>query len=96
MPKGIVEPGLSPAASAMIEAREEAGVDGKASDKPLGAYVYEKWGAPCNVSVYAMEVSHVLQDSAWEESHRSRRWVSAEEAAELLNEPAFKDILALI
>lgn len=96
VPKGIVEPGLSPARSAMIEAREEAGVEGTASDTPLGSYTCVKWGASCNVAVYAMEVSRVLPDSAWEESHRYRRWVPAAEAAELLNEPALKELVRQI
>ncbi|WP_420335829.1 NUDIX domain-containing protein [Roseibium sp.] len=96
VPKGIVEPGLSPARSAMIEAREEAGVEGSAGDTPLGSFTYEKWGALCNVVVYAMEVSRVLPEDAWEENHRNRRWVTRNEAAELLNEPAFKALLPLI
>lgn len=96
VPKGIVEPGLSPAGSAMIEAREEAGVEGEPSDEPLGSYVYEKWGAPCNVAVYALEVSRVLNERDWEESHRKRRWVPAAEAANLLNEPALQELVRLI
>lgn len=96
VPKGIVEPGLSPARSAMIDAREEAGVEGTTGDTPLGSYTYAKWGATCTVAVYAMEVSRVLPDSAWEESHRNRRWVLVAEAAELLNEPAFKELVRQI
>ncbi|WP_422039986.1 NUDIX domain-containing protein [Roseibium sp.] len=96
VPKGIVEPGLSPARSAMIEAREEAGVEGSTGDEPLGSYSYVKWGASCNVAVYAMEVSRVLPDDEWEENHRNRRWVSAEEAAVLLNETAFKEFIPLV
>lgn len=93
VPKGIVEPGLSPAGSAMIEAREEAGVEGETGDRPLGSYAYEKWGATCNVTVYAMEVSRILPDGIWEEHHRNRRWVPAARAAELINEPAYKDLI---
>lgn len=96
VPKGIIEPGLSPARSAMTEAREEAGVEGSTGDEPLGSYRYEKWGATCDVAVYAMEVSRVLQEGAWEENHRNRRWVPAEEAAALLNEPALKKLARLI
>ena len=96
VPKGIVEPGLSPAGSAIIEAREEAGVEGETGDRPLGSYTYEKWDATCDVDVYAMEVSRVLPDGAWEETHRDRRWVTRDEAAELLNEPSLKAFLPLI
>jgi len=96
VPKGIVEPGLSPERSAKIEALEEAGVEGSTGDTPLGSYTYEKWGARCNVAVYAMEVSRILPDDAWEENHRNRRWVTRDEAADLLNGPAFKALLPLI
>lgn len=96
VPKGIIEPGLSPSRSAQIEAREEAGVEGSTGDTPIGSYTYEKWGAPCKVAVFAMEVSCVLPDGAWEEKHRNRRWVTRNEAADLLNEPAFKALLPLI
>ncbi len=89
VPKGIVEPGLKPAASALVEAREEAGVEGQIGDTQLGTYEYEKWGATCHVAVFAMEVTHVLPSDKWEESHRERRWVTAAEAATLLNQAAF-------
>lgn len=96
VPKGIVEPGFSPARSAMIEAKEEAGVEGLIREKPLGSYAYEKWGATCNVEVYAMEVSRVLARNEWEESHRSRRWVSVAVASELLDEPAYMEMILRI
>jgi len=60
VPKGIVEPGLSAAASARIEAREEAGVEGRIGCTPLGHFSYPKWGATCDVTVYPMEVSKVV------------------------------------
>lgn len=94
VPKGIVEPGLGPAQSALIEAREEAGVEGMAGHDPLGHYTYDKWGAACSVAVYAMEVTRVLPDDQWEENHRDRRWVSPVEAADLLHQPAFRGMLA--
>lgn len=96
VPKGIVEPGLSPAQSALIEAREEAGVEGQAADRALGHYTYDKWGAACDVTVYAMEVTRMLSGSEWEESHRARRWVSPSEAADLLHQPALKDFVRQI
>ncbi|MET1413920.1 NUDIX domain-containing protein [Roseibium sp. HPY-6] len=96
VPKGIVEPGFSPARSAMIEASEEAGVEGLIREKPLGSYTYEKWGAICNVEVYAMEVTRVLPGDDWEESHRERQWIDAAGAANLLDQPALRRLIALI
>jgi phosphohistidine phosphatase len=84
VPKGVSDPGHSLQWSAAKEAWEEAGVEGQVSDQPLGSYQYEKWGASCNVSVYAMEVTRVISADQWEESHRGRRWVSTVEAARLL------------
>jgi phosphohistidine phosphatase len=94
VPKGIVDPGLSPAESAGVEAREEAGVEGKISDNRLGTFTYEKWGAVCEVEVYAMEVTHILPVEHWEESHRQRTWVSAETAAAMLYQKAFGPFIA--
>ncbi len=96
VPKGIVEPGLSPAASAAVEAREEAGVLGHTTPAAIGAYTYQKWGADCHVTVYAMEVTHVIPTSAWEENHRVRRWVSKPEAMTLLNQPQMRAMVAAI
>ena len=88
VPKGIKDPGLSPQDSAAKEAREEAGVEGKVMDPALGCYRYEKWGSVCTVDVYAMEVTDVVPEHEWQESHRGREWVSPEEAAERLKQKA--------
>lgn len=92
VPKGIVEPGLSPQASAVVEAMEEAGAEGTVGEVPLGSFSYEKWGAACQVVVYALEVTRMLSDDAWEESHRHRRWVSQKDAGYLLQQPAFQEL----
>ena len=94
VPKGIVDPGLSPAESARVEAREEAGVEGNVGAGPLGTFTYEKWGATCRVEVYGMEVTRILPADAWEESHRQRTWVSAETAAAMLYQKAFGPLIA--
>lgn len=96
VPKGIVEPGLSPAASARIEAREEAGVEGTVGRTPLGNFTYPKWGAACDVTVYPMLVRKVLDTPGWEESHRARQWVSAPDSINLLKQTAFAVLAAKI
>ena len=42
IPKGIIEPGLSPVSSASKEALEEAGVKGISDKNKLGQYSYHK------------------------------------------------------
>lgn len=37
LPKGVVEPGMTPAGSAEKEAFEEAGIEGRVDDRPLGS-----------------------------------------------------------
>ncbi len=86
VPKGIHEPGLTAQQSAAKEALEEAGVEGKVDNKSVGNYRYQKWGATCIVEVYALEVSRVNPESEWQESHRTRQWVSPKQAASLVRQ----------
>jgi len=86
VPKGIKDPGLSPRESAAKEALEEAGIEGEVADTALGSYTCEKWGATCTVSVYPMEVTRLIAEQHWEESHRGREWVSPEKAARELKQ----------
>ncbi len=93
VPKGIVEPGLSPAASAAAEAGEEAGVEGLVGSTPLGRYRYRKWGGTCEVEVYPMAVHHELQD--WpESSRRRRRWLSVDKAAKKIDRKKLRKLIA--
>jgi len=96
IPKGVVEPGMSPAESAAKEALEEAGVEGEISAAPSGEYEYPKWGGVCKVEVYLLKVTTIHPE--WPEKYfRERRWVSAEEAARLVREPELKNLfLALL
>ena len=91
IPKGIVEPDLTPAASAAKEAWEEAGLRGRVSKKPLGRYRYDKWGGTCTVDVFLMKVDSMAD--SWPEAERSRRWVPLDEAARLVEEPGLRRLL---
>ncbi len=91
IPKGVIEPHLSPSDSAAKEALEEAGIEGKVSKRPIGSYKYEKWGGTCTVEVYTMNVNTVLDD--WLENYRDREWVSVGEAVGRVTEPRLKDIV---
>ena len=87
IPKGVVEPDLTPADSALGEAFEEAGLRGWVVGDPLGSYSYAKWEGTCTVEVFAMAVDEVCDD--WpERSARRRRWLPLAEAADLADDAA--------
>lgn len=86
VPKGIKDPGLTPQASAALEALEEAGIEGEVADAALGSYTCEKWGATCTVTVYPMKVIRVITKEQWQESHRGRQWMSPKKAASQLKQ----------
>lgn len=92
-PKGIIEPGLSPQASAEKEAWEEAGIKGVVANQALGIYQKEKWGALCTIEVFPMAVTDSVDIHEWEESHRQRRWVSPKEAITELDNPVLSKMI---
>jgi phosphohistidine phosphatase len=85
VPKGIIEPSLTPQESALKEAIEEAGIKGKVSKEMIGSYDFLKWGNSCEVKVYLMEVEKSMDK--WEEDFRDRKWVDVEKAMELIDQP---------
>jgi phosphohistidine phosphatase len=93
VPKGIMDPGYSARESAAKEAWEEAGVEGRIFDGPLGAYTCRKWGADCHVEVFAMEVTHLVPEKKWEESHRGREWLTPKQAAKRLKQKELKPMV---
>lgn len=93
VPKGIQEPGLTARESAEKEALEEAGIKGKVALYPIASYTYDKWKAHCTVSVYAMEVTSMLNEKDWQENHRTRAWFKPEVAVEKLFQNALKPMI---
>lgn len=93
VPKGIADPGMTPQESALNEAFEEAGVEGRITGTALGSYDYPKWGASCTVQVYPMQVERELSDQEWQENYRGRRWVSPETASMLLKQQALAPMI---
>lgn len=92
VPKGVIEPFLSPAESAAQEAWEEAGLVGRVSAEPVGNYRYQKWGGICTVQVFLMEVETVLEE--WPEANlRQRRWMSPEMAARAVSEEKLSQLI---
>jgi phosphohistidine phosphatase len=93
VPKGIVEPGFSPQASAAKEALEEAGVRGDVAEAALGSYRRRKWGGICDVRIHPLLVSHELPE--WAESGiRQRRWLSVPDALRLVGEEGLRTVIA--
>jgi 8-oxo-dGTP pyrophosphatase MutT (NUDIX family) len=92
VPKGVIEPNLSPAESAAKEALEEAGVRGILDEHKLGRYSYEKWEGLCRVEVYLLRVTKAFDE--WEEdSFRKRQWLPLRNAVAAVSEPALKRLL---
>jgi phosphohistidine phosphatase len=91
-PKGVIDPGLTARGSALKEAREEAGIEGKILENPVGEYHYEKWNGSIRVQVFAMEVTRTLEH--WEEEdERERKWLHAGRAADRLDRKELRSML---
>lgn len=93
IPKGIHEPGMSATGSAMIEAFEEAGILGEIVGERVGSYRARKWGASCEVTVFAMRVLRELDPPVWTESRRIREWMPVPLAADRITVPELGDLL---
>lgn len=81
-PKGIIEQNLTPKESAIKEAFEEAGVSGELLETQLGNYSYKKWGGKCEVRVYGLKVTEILND--YEENFRERKWIEIGEVEQYI------------
>lgn len=91
VPKGWPMQGKTPAQSAVIEAWEEAGVQGRSDGRCLGVYSYVKdlegtREVPCIAMVFAVEVTE-LSARFPEAGQRERKWMSRKKAAKLVDEP---------
>ncbi len=91
IPKGLIDPGNTAEETAEIETAEEAGAIGSAEEL-LGTFKYEKFGGTCEVAVFALPVDSVLD--TWDESSfRERWWLSAAEAAELVERKKIRRLI---
>ena len=97
IPKGWPIRGLKSNEAALQEAWEEAGVrNSQATTDPVGSYTYNKRQStglefPVETLVYAVTVKELSED--FPESHqRTRKWVKAAAAAEMVEEAELKAI----
>lgn len=91
IPKGMIEPFMTPQTSAAKEAWEEAGIVGQVLPTLMGTYEYQKGGGTCQVEVFLMQVKTVLE--VWPEaSVRKRQWVSVKQAVKRVEEVELKRI----
>src|SRR3954469_23673081 len=97
IPKGWPMRGLKPHRAAEREAYEEAGLEGRIGKVAVGVYAYEKRlpngpAVPCEVSVFPLQVTS--QRKRWPEmGQRDGRWLSPDEAAELVQEEGLQHLL---
>ena len=96
LPKGWGMKGRSDRKTARIEAREEAGVEGRIADEAVGSYFYWKRTGRCflpvRVTVYPLKTRRML--SRWKERReRLRKWLRPDEAALLVDEPELVSLL---
>lgn len=71
-PKGLIEPGMEPWESALLEAEEEAGVSGDVIPRKIATYEYEKWGGLCRIDMYLLKVTEIY--NTWDEyMYRKRK-----------------------
>ncbi len=98
IPKGWPIKGMTSAKTAAREAFEEAGLMGKVGKSPVGAYAYDKRLKNgrlqhVRVAVFAFQVEAEAEEFP-EAGQREKRWVSAAEAAGLVDEPELMVMLA--
>jgi 8-oxo-dGTP pyrophosphatase MutT (NUDIX family) len=98
IPKGWPIKGMKSAKSAAQEAFEEAGVVGKVSKTPIGAYAYDKQLKNgrlqhVRVAVFALFVESEAETYP-EMGQREKRWLPLAEAASLVAEPELMVVLA--
>lgn len=96
IPKGWAKRGYKKPETAAMEAFEEAGIAGKVSPKPVGSYTYWKRGVGeferLRVIVYPLRVTKQRTD--WPEKGQRRiAWVSAADAALLVDEPELGSLI---
>jgi 8-oxo-dGTP pyrophosphatase MutT (NUDIX family) len=82
-PKGSVEPGLTHAQAAALEAFEEAGVHGRMAEVSFASYTREREGQDLVIHAHLCEVLRLVPP---QEAKRNRTWFSAGQAKRRLQQ----------
>lgn len=96
IPKGKLEPDMTPAYSAAKEAYEEAGILGDVSQESIGSYCYVKSrnNLSHQVHLYPFEITKILPEANWlERKQRQRQLVGSEEAFSMICLPQLTEVL---
>ena len=98
IPKGWPMDGMTLAEAAAQEAWEEAGVRGRITTDPVGAFTYTKIkssGLPvqCRAQVFRLDVTET-SDTFPEANKRTRQWASPQKAASAVQNPQLARLLA--
>ena len=97
-PKGALEPNMTAAESAAMEALEEAGVSGDIAAEPVGSYRASTGGDGAmlvDVDLYPLKVT--AQHDSWrEKDQRLRHWATLPEARRLLADPVLGRLAAIL
>jgi 8-oxo-dGTP pyrophosphatase MutT (NUDIX family) len=88
-PKGSVEPGLTHAQAAALEAYEEAGVHGRMEEASFTRYLRRKGGSSAAIELGVS--AHLCEVSATPPQEFNRTWFSAEKAKRRLREQRSPD-----
>ena len=99
IPKGWPSKRLTGSSAASREAKEEAGVSGKITAKPIGSYRYRKFEKSSSrlieVEVYRLSVKK--ERKRWPEKvQRNRAWFNLETAARRVREPRLKTLIGAL
>ncbi len=97
IPKGWKVDKMSDRKSVALEAWEEAGVQGRVSDRSIGTYYYRKRSSKndfltCAVKVFALEVK-ASKKKFPERGQRKLKWVKPTLAIDLVAEPELKTVI---
>lgn len=100
LPKGWPMDGKAAHEAALIEAQQEAGIDGDVAIEPIGSYRYIKLfddGSSRQSQAKAYPIKVTAVHNSWDEQHqRRRRWVRPKKAAGLVYEPDLKRLLGAL
>ncbi len=92
VPKGVIDPGMTAAETALQESWEEAGLVGTLEPEPLGTYFYKKWESTCHVTVFRMQVTEAAED--WpERTVRERSWVTGKQAVAQIEDEGLRELI---